>query len=206
MKIIFLHPHKTGGTAVIRKFNIVRTHRTYKSINFFSKDILKNNFKDILLNLRLLNQPKPEFINTKTRNKKLYYIGIVRNPYRRICSWFNNVKNDKFHQKRFNYNKNMDMFEFIQKNENSLPLKPMTYWFTDWSGNLIIDKFIRNENLQNDLNIILKELDYRNINLEYINRAKKEYNYKKILDENSISWIANNHHEDFKNFGYSKEI
>ena len=39
-----------------------------------------------------------------------------------------------------------------------------------------------------------------------IQAIKKEYNYKKILDENSISWIANNHHEDFKNFGYSKEI
>ena len=45
MKIKFLHPHKTGGTVVIRKFNIVRTHRTYKSINF-SKIFLK-----IILNI-----------------------------------------------------------------------------------------------------------------------------------------------------------
>ena len=160
MKIFFLHPHKTGGTSVIRKLNLNRTHRTYKSLSFFNKNIFssQNSFANLYINLRLLNQAKPKYLFSNNDNNQEYYIGIVRNPYRRVCSWYNNVKNDINHQTKFNFKKNMSLIEFIKANENTLPLKPMTYWFTDWNDKYVINDFIRNENLEIDLNQILSKL------------------------------------------------
>ena len=206
MKIYFLHPHKTGGTAVIRKLNLNRTHRTYKSLSFLNKDFFNLNYSinDIYLNLRLLNQPKPKFIISEINMKHRYFIGIVRNPYKRICSWFNNVKNDKNHQKKFYYKNNMSLFDFIKNNENSLPLKPMTYWFTNWKGEYVIDQFIRNEYLEKDLNNILSQFKIQKVKLEFVNKSLNIYDYKDIIDDESIEWISKKHSKDFENFGYNK--
>jgi len=208
MKIFFLHPHKTGGTSVIRKLKINRTHRTFKSLNFMNKDILnsKNSFNDIILNLKLLNQPKPKYLISNDKLKKYYYIGIVRDPYKRICSWYNNVSNDKNHQKKFYYKNGMSLFDFIKNNEKTLPLKPMTYWFTNWKEEYIIDNYIRNEYLEKDLNTILSKFKLQNVNLEYLNKSKTVYDYRNIIDEESVNWISINHSEDFVNFGYTKNI
>ena len=72
MKIFFLHPHKTGGTSVIRKLNLNRTHRTYKSLSFFNKKIFssQNSFANLYTNLRLLNQAKPKYLISNNDNFK----------------------------------------------------------------------------------------------------------------------------------------
>ena len=208
MKLFFLHPQKTGGTSVIRKLNLNRTHRTFKSLDFFNLNIFnyKNSLNNIFLNLKLLNQVKPNYLETKNNLNKKYYIGIVRDPFKRVCSWYNNVINDKYHQQKNFYQEGMGLFEFIIKNENSLPLKPMTYWFTNWKEELIINNFIKNESLESDLNKILANLQLKKISLDYVNKSKNNYDYKKLLDNNSVEWILDKHYQDFNNFGYSRNI
>ena len=101
--------------------------------------------------------------------------------------------------------KNVTTF-FIKANENTLPLKPMTYWFTDWNDKYVINDFIRNENLEIDLNQILSKLGINNVKLEYLNKSKSIYNFRDLLDEKAMKWIFDNHYEDFINFGYYKNV
>jgi hydroxymethylpyrimidine pyrophosphatase-like HAD family hydrolase len=194
-KILFIHVPKTGGTIIERtiKKNISETLYSGRSntlLEFpYNKTSLQHQFYKTIYKFR-------DKLNVNFDNIQIF--SVVRNPYDRIISdlfWY------KLIDKEFNSNQVYDVIKnnYLYRDDLDNHNKPQYCFLVDENDDLIKTiKLFHTEKL-NELNDELNNFLGFNIDIK-----QKEVNkdYRKYLNNNSISLINNFYKKDFELFNY----
>ncbi len=218
-KCIFIHIPKCAGTSIESKlghwenFNGRKgqDHRTIKNIEnpyIIPKNIVSPDYIiEILRKIKLqyfnkVENPKNKYTVTKKQYKSYFKFTIVRNPWSRAFSWYNNVIRDSIHLNKYGISKDISFKKFLILYAGKGALKPQVYWLKDLSGNIPIDFIGRFENLEIDTKNIFKKLNIEQISLPHKIKGTKE-DYRKYYDEETNNIIKKVYKEDISLFGYT---
>lgn len=143
--------------------------------------------------------------------KNYFKFTVIRNPYDRFVS--------KFFFKQLNPRENFDL-EWTDKESEGL--LPQVYWITDRSqikdkkdpynrpdarwGNIIIDHFIRYENLDYELPDVLNDLgidDIKNV-MPHFRQTRMVGDYINYYSKEMKALVNYLYREDFKRLGYER--
>ena len=165
--------------------------------------------------------------NNFIEREQLNYVPftVVRCPYERFISTYkyflglhniNHFYFDKVKNRFFNKNGSEEYVfsKFIETLDSSkqyiidfniMHLKSMKS-FISQDDKILIEEIIKYENLDEDINLLLKKYNYESIEIKHFNVSPKKYNYLEILNkDNSLKDIIYNFYkEDFESFNYEK--
>ena len=214
--LLYIKTAKTGGTSFVDYLNQIKNIKMYKRINNIR--VLENVKEgDIIMVVNdNLNEFKEKYMNIFDKS---YKIMISRNPYTKTLSCYN------YHP----LSKNKDLVQLLKNKKNltydstaiDYKLKaPKSLWnnyslFTHFylkqtfglveNEKLLVDKVIRFENLQCDINNLFSELkiNVNNLTLKHLNSTSYKYHLEDV-DKEVISLINNLFTDDFKHLNYDK--
>lgn len=221
-KCIFIHIPKCAGTSVEsalghfhgdekRWFQDHRTIRMYQD-DIINLDVIKSrdNIFEVLRRFKFLyisKQPNPNNLLTVTSKEYQEYLKftIVRNPYRRTISWYENVMRDPITLSSYGLNEKISFIEFIKKFLGTKQLKSQLYWIKDFRGDVAVDKIIKFENLEEDFEKLVKE-NFINNDIELPHKLKgKETKLDDYYDEESKLLVYQAYKEELQLFDYKYE-
>jgi len=189
-KVIFIHIPKCAGTQIQNE--IFTQNKHYKIRLHSSINLIKEQFK---------NEYNTYFKFT-----------IVRNPYDRFISAFFYLKNngpfDKYKLHLKDKITNNDIYSFTRELYINKELQdiihfiPMYQFICDNQNNIIVDKIVYFENMNDDINNIFKKY---NITSNFIiTNTSKHKHYSEILTPELIKIINDIYDKDFEIFNYIK--
>ena len=146
------------------------------------------------------NEIKPEW-------KYSFSFIIHRDPYSRFLSAFSDFKDNRKHNITLDsVTRSLENFDYEKAISNPSSLEHHLLQQTNelW-GEKKVDYVLSYENLNNDLESLLKKFNIRKkLNLQ--NRPSKSKSYFNKLNSNHIHRINQFYNEDFRKFGYKKII
>jgi len=177
-KFVFIHINKTGGTSINSALGIIKKHLTAKEVI----DLVgKKNFS------------------------KVFSFAVVRNPWDKVASQYHHrIRTQQI-------NESISFNSWVSKtygNHKDLtyhdkPYKmfyPQIEWLKDYSGEIVVNKIMRFEKLNEEYESIRKALSV-NKKLPHKNKSSN-YDYKTIYSDNSIEIVKEHFKEDIELFGY----
>ena len=183
-KFIFIHPHRTGGTALTSE--------------------LKSHFSSALKESSQHDNAKTDEAGFLANNKNYTVLGTVRNPWERILSWFLILNN--FNRKTVEEEK--EHFEVFLRSgvlENPSDLyfhyNQLDY-FINKEGELLCQDFIRFENYEQSLHSVLKKLNLSIPSPKRLNQSLSS-DHKPFYSKISEDIIREKCKKDIEYFGYS---
>ena len=145
-----------------------------------------------------------EFYNTS------FKFAVARNPYKREVSRFKFVRNTKKHRCYKLFNSFKDFNDYVDfrydkyKQGNNVTQKS---FLTDLKDNLIFDKYIKLENINEDFKDIIQKLGLpKNSQIPHINKTKSKTNWYDYYSKESAKKIREVCSEDFEFFNYEKSF
>ena len=201
----YIHIPKTSGTNFA---NCLSDDRIVKYVhnelwNEFWGDIqLPNNF-----NIKNINVVKHAPLSFWQKNNIVTYhkiFTIVRNPYTRLLSFFNEFKRD-LNIPSLSLNQFIEN-DLIQEGLNNIPYNifslktnQLDYFFST-DGNLILHKFFK---METEINQLQNFFNTSDLNEHKYNSFEYDRDYKNIFTDEIISWVQKTYKEDFNFFGYN---
>ena len=143
----------------------------------------------------------------------LYKICVIRNPYDRAVSMYFYLK-DRFPRQMKIFNNFPEYIKHMYINKHDIPELALestmgnNHLFTHcnpqykWIENTKLDYMIKFENYEEDLNILLKKLNIKMDKFIHDNKSKREDNYKKYYDNDTIKYVNDLYKIDFIKFNY----
>lgn len=183
-KLIFIHIPKNAGTSIT--------------------DFLKNNMNNNNINKLHVNCST---LKNQIKNYNDYFkFCVVRNPYDRAVSFYNYYNridiNGPFGPIVKQNTKNFkDFVKNCMKNEYMIHLRLQYNMISDNLGNILVDKIIKYENLENDLKETLKNYNLDFTKFKHLNKSTYD-NYKNYYDNETILLVQNYYKKDFESFDY----
>jgi hypothetical protein len=240
LKAIYIHIPKNGGSyieTILQKYYGFTFDYEIKSNNYGFTDVnneplLVNDKRGVLkyyMNSEYLNK---KYEMTKEKWETYYKFTFVRNPYNRIISAYEFLKNNYYNDNYYRVNKSIpfpslfDLFNIQKNGLNNLIYKEGSkelYYYHYYhlfitqiehllnNSNKINLNFIgRVENLDIDLIIILKELGVKEHlkHLDFkgtINATFKNDNIECYFNNELLFFVNDFYKDDFYYFGYNKQ-
>jgi hypothetical protein len=206
----FIHIPKTSGT------NLTKIFPDERSIKYDGNelwDLFLSDNCDYFSALEKYGIPKINAIqhapvhfweknNIIDNNYKIFT--IVRNPYTRIVSLYNEikrwVKKIDFSFEKFILNEKINnFFKLIFHDQFSINTNQLDF-FIDCNKNIRLDKFYK---LETDLKNIEIDFNIKNINTYKYNSYNYNKNYSEIFTDELIDWVQQNFKKDFEYFNYN---
>jgi hypothetical protein len=245
LKTIFIHVPKTGGSYIE---NILKSNYGFifdyeiKSNNYGFIENSKTDNDEVFPILPKINRGCLKYYMNSEYIKEKYNItnemwnsyfkfAFVRNPYSRLISGYEFIKNDYYNNYYYNTDKTLtfpSLYELfsIQKKGFDSPIykknKNLYYYhyyhlfitqYDHLINNLDIYNIIRIakfENLDEELIFILKDIGidnytcHLNYKTEIINKTNMFQNINDYFDEELLTFVNDYYDNDFKFFGYKK--
>ena len=219
-KCIFIHIPKCAGTSIEtalghrNDFNGrgAQDHRTIRMIEkpIFTRYLIRSreNRFEVLRRVkhRFRSGENPRNMLTVTRDQydRYFKFTIVRNPWSRAYSWYQNVMFDELHRQGRPIDRQTSLYEFLKLYAGRGALRPQVYWLRRYDGSIQLNYIGRFENLLVDFHNVCKCLKIPAIELPHKVKGAGE-DYRLHYDEDSKELVANIFREDIETFGYSFE-
>lgn len=205
LKMIFVHTPKCGGTYVNRAFG--RRFRRCPTLTWpeAAGHLLYTQYRDIF---RARGQDIHDY----------YLFSVVRNPFDWHVSWFNYIRKDEGgrrsgHRIEAELFARMNFADYVQWLEDpDAPRGPQGYiqrqvheWLIDETGNIRVDRVLRQENLRDDFAAMIAETG---ILVRPGNRRRNVSNdkdFRSFYTPREVDIIARRHATDCALFGYGFE-
>lgn len=162
--------------------------------------------------------------------QKFFKFTIVRNPYARLFSWFNNLM-QKENREKYNVPADYTFERFVkdgmrtdirilqgcwkargnERYKDSTfayynPVLPQVHWIRDWRGKVPLDYIGRFEKLHEEWKFICKKLKIKDPKFDWAMRSKVSGDaYKKEYDDEMRKIVADFYKEDLEFFDYDFE-
>ena len=136
---------------------------------------------------------------------KLYSFCVVRNPWDWQFSIYNFALKTKKHFRHEFFKKLVSFDSYIRwRCSNDGPFELQSDFIKDKNGNLLVNKIIKFENLDNDFNTVLEELGLPSLKLSKMRSVSQRRNsYKDSYDDELINLVSEKFSTDIKLFDYS---
>jgi len=219
-KCIFIHIPKNAGTSIESAFGHLeghegrdgQDHRPLRHIEqpVFQKAAFSNskNWREVWRRFRGRMKSQKNYRNryavSREQYKSYYKFSIVRNPWSRAFSWYNNVMNDPVHRKNLQVPDNQSFHDFLNIHAGKGYLRPQTYWLKNFEGEIDLDYVGKFENLAGDFRKICESLGAGEIQLPHKLKSDNP-DYRDYYDEDLINLIAGIYSEEIELFGYTFE-
>jgi hypothetical protein len=184
LKIIFIHVHRTGGTAFS---NIL-------------KQKLVDNF-DVLSQHSNTKTLEPEFFK---KYNDYYIFGFTRNPWERILSWYSLIH---FNDQKDLIGERIRFENFIESDSASnFTTQSFHYnaldYFTNYKDELMVDKIFHYENIDKDIKSLFHQFNLDLTEFPVVN-ATKVKSYRDFYTDKSVNLIEQKCKKDIQYFNYS---
>jgi len=217
-KCIHIHIPKCAGTSIEKALGHFdghlgrngQDHRTIRMIEqpWLTQHSLKSfsNVKEIFRKIRhkIITKTNPKNHETVTAEqfKKYFKFTIVRNPYSRVFSWYNNVIRDDIQLKYYGISKDIEFTEYLKRClKKSYMMKQQVCWLKNFKGKINLDYVGRFENIDDVFQKISKNLYIEKIFFPHEKKSPK-IDYKKYYDDFSIDLVSKFYKEDLEIFNY----
>ncbi len=204
-RFIFIHNPKCAGTSIhqaLVSFSNYMCRHANTSISYYSRKIFGeskklSNFSYHISASELKNILGDEFW------ERYYSFGVVRNPYDRLISNFKYINRSPAHDLHAVYDEFNDFSEFIH-NIHSLPWKDYQHHYLAVNGQILVDKIMRFENLDEDFSLFIRKFHLPDVKLNRVNISQRRKDYSSYYNAEMISIVNEVYDEDFRIFGYEK--
>jgi hypothetical protein len=146
---------------------------------------------------------------TKSQFNSYYKFSIVRNPWSRAYSWYNNVINrrkDVGFPSKFGVSENCTFEEFLNSYQTNWGLNTQLYWLNSGKKNNLPFDFIgKFENLENDFKIIASELKLESSILPKRLVSENTKSYTEMYTPKMKDLVAKVYKDEIKLFNYEFE-
>ena len=167
-----------------------------------------DNTKEVLRRLKRQVERSQNFKNDwvvdARQFKDFFKFSIVRNPWARAFSWYENVMRAEVHQKTLDVRPDMPFDEFLAARIGTGMLRPQTYWLKNFRGEIDLDFVGRFETLHEDLAHVASRLSLGNYELPR-KLTGKGTDYRKAYSDTSRYLVEITYAEEIERFGYSFE-
>ena len=206
-KFIFIHNPKTGGSSLSNEFQPYgyRFSGQHEKIQNYSRLLLKESYRIGLFRKHIPARDLKKKVPQKIWDSH-YKFGIVRNPYDRVISFYNYMKqlpNKRKVSEFEGYGRIEDYLDDLTtKDLTQEPWHCQYYYFTDVNKQIIVDYLGRFESLEEDYESICKNIGLPDSPLKHMNKSRRERNIHKVLSPDSIEKINRIFQDDFEIFNY----
>lgn len=217
-RCIHIHIPKCAGTSIEKALGHFdghlgrngQDHRTIRMIEqpWLTLHSLKSfsNVKEIFRKIRhkmiTKTNPKNHEIVTAEQFKKYFKFTVVRNPYSRVYSWYNNVIRDDIQLNYYGISKDIEFPEYLKRClKKSHMMKQQVYWLKNFKGKINLDYIGRFENIDDVFQKILKNLYIEKISFPHEQKSPK-FDYKRYYNDFSIDLVSKFYKDDLEIFNY----
>lgn len=218
-KCIFIHIPKCAGTSSIERAlghhldyagRGKQDHRSIREIEPI-RPIWKvvGSFENIELSLRAFKDrnkaaanPRNKLTLTRSQYVSYFKFTIVRNPWARAYSWYQNVMRDEIRRSKLNISSDLSFKDYLRTYAGKGMLRPQTYWIKDFSGSIPLDFVGKFENLASDFDVVCETLGVSDISLPHL-LGGSSVHFQEHYDKRSIALIDEMYRQEIELFGYS---
>ncbi len=218
-KCIFIHIPKCAGTSIESALGHLDQHsgrdgQDHRSLRMLERPSLKaaafnssENVKELLRAkkhqyLGREANPKNKLTVTAQQYRDYYKFTVVRNPWARAFSWYNNVMRDEAHIQALGVNSSLPFKVFLQQFAGKGLLRPQVYWLKNFDGDIPMDYIARFENLAEDTGEVFSRLGLGDVTLPHRIRGENA-DYREHYDEDLHELMQAVYGEDIATFGYA---
>ncbi len=214
---IFVHIPKAAGTSIETAFGHLdghagregQDHRTFRMMlwpslalsSFSSVDNVKEVIKATVYPFTSHPNARNRVSANKHQIEQYFKFTVVRNPWARAFSWYQNVKRDAEHQRLLGVDADIDFKTFFKRFRGRGMLKPQTHWLKDFDGKIPMDYICRFESLQQDFSVACKRMGIDEIQLPHALKGSGKH-YADFYDAETKALADETYADDIELFGY----
>jgi len=181
---VFIHINKTGGSSVRAALGISRYEHVRASD---VRSVLGRQRWSGLVTFSTIRNPWDRLVSMYYWRIKTNQTGLAASGMAFDC-WLDRClrKRDSFYIK------------------NPLMLAPQTYWLSDRSGGLLVDKLLRFERLASDFSSICKAIGVEGVRLAHLKSTERKH-YSMYFSDRDAELVGEIYADDIEAFGYRFE-
>gem|GEM_PF-3755270 len=213
-KAIFIHVHKCAGTSIYRSLlgekSLAESGWQAIAPNADNCHLMQQN--NLLMRAKFGNPAHFRAIDMMDYIGKETYrsytsFACVRNPWSRLLSWYRFLKQQSQNRELTFRIRNWELEEFIQYSTDHFFL-PQSDWVTNGSGEIIVDRVLKLEELSSTWPGITNQLFGKELPLPIANKSKSNSNadaFRRVR-KSTLEKFREKYADDFALLGYDDAI
>ena len=206
-RFIFVHNPKSGGTSV---FQALRQHADWVCRQP-EKTYLRLRAALLFRESYQLSLFQPHVPARRLRRKlpttvwdDFYKFGIVRHPCGWLWSYWKYVRQRPKHPEYQHFAPFDDFRKLVEALDvRALPIRPQSYYLTDDSGHILVDRVGHLERIQEDFTAIRNKIGLPEVELQHHNRTgNRRETWQMVYDDYMRERVGRFLRRDFEIFGY----